>query len=91
MAQPEVNNPEKTGLAYWMDRVLEQHSKLNGNWSPETVHDLRVALRRCILIADLMGRETAFPAVGDAAGHTGLGGMGAEAWLSGRSLDRRAH
>src|SRR5882762_1464975 len=37
-----------------MDRVLEQHSKLNGNWSPETVHDLRVALRRCILIADLM-------------------------------------
>src|SRR6267378_8107660 len=37
-----------------MDRALEQHSKLNGNWSPETVHDLRVALRRCILIADLM-------------------------------------
>ena len=54
MAQPAVNNPEKSGLAYWMDRVLEQHSKLNGNWSPETVHDLRVALRRCILIADLM-------------------------------------
>jgi CHAD domain-containing protein len=37
-----------------MDRVHEQHSKLNGDWSPETVHDLRVALRRCILIADLM-------------------------------------
>jgi CHAD domain-containing protein len=37
-----------------MDRVLEQHSKLNGSWAPEPVHDLRVALRRCILIADLM-------------------------------------
>jgi CHAD domain-containing protein len=37
-----------------MDRVLEQHSKLEGNWSTETVHDLRVALRRCVLIADLM-------------------------------------
>src|SRR3979490_2017871 len=37
-----------------MDRALEQHAKLNGNWSPETVHDLRVALRRCILIADLI-------------------------------------
>jgi CHAD domain-containing protein len=37
-----------------MDRVLEEHSKLDGNWQPEPVHDLRVALRRCILIADLM-------------------------------------
>jgi len=35
VAQPAVNNPEKTGLAYWMDRALEQHSKLNGNWSPK--------------------------------------------------------
>jgi CHAD domain-containing protein len=37
-----------------MDRVLEEHSKLGGSWAPEPVHDLRVALRRCILIADLM-------------------------------------
>jgi len=37
-----------------MDRVLEEHSKLNGSWAPEPVHDLRVSLRRCILIADLM-------------------------------------
>ncbi len=54
MAQPAVNNPEKTGLAFWMDRVLEEHSKLNGSWAPEPVHDLRVSLRRGILIADLM-------------------------------------
>jgi CHAD domain-containing protein len=37
-----------------MDRVLEEHSKLDGTWAPEPVHDLRVALRRSILIADLM-------------------------------------
>src|SRR5437879_13860430 len=37
-----------------MDRSREQHSKVNGTWSPGTVHDLRVALRLCILIADLM-------------------------------------
>jgi CHAD domain-containing protein len=54
VAQPAVDNPEKTGLAYWMDRVLEEHSKLNGNWAPESVHDLRISLRRCILIAGVM-------------------------------------
>lgn len=37
-----------------MDRVLEEHAKLDVDWAPEPVHDLRVALRRCILIADLM-------------------------------------
>ena len=37
-----------------MDRVLEQHEKLDGNWDPDSVHDLRVAMRRCILIADVM-------------------------------------
>ncbi len=47
-------DPEKSGLAYWMDRVLEEHSKLSDELSSEHVHDLRVALRRCILIADVM-------------------------------------
>src|SRR3984893_8833207 len=37
-----------------MDRVLEEHSKLNGNWAPKSVHDLRISLRRCILIAGVM-------------------------------------
>jgi CHAD domain-containing protein len=37
-----------------MDRVLEEHSKLNENWALESVHDVRVALRRCTLIADVM-------------------------------------
>ena len=37
-----------------MDRVLEEHSKLNEDWALESVHDVRVALRRCTLIADVM-------------------------------------
>jgi CHAD domain-containing protein len=37
-----------------MDRVLEEHSRLGEGLAAEPVHDLRVALRRCILIADVM-------------------------------------
>lgn len=47
-------NPEKIGLPCWMDRVLDEYSKVDGELSPEPVHDLRVALRRCIVIADIM-------------------------------------
>jgi CHAD domain-containing protein len=54
VAQTRSTNPEKVGLPYWMDRVLEVHSKLGGELAAEPVHDLRVALRRCILIADVM-------------------------------------
>ena len=54
MAQTRLTNPEKVGLPYWMDRVLDDHSKLGGELAVEPVHDLRVALRRCILIADVM-------------------------------------
>ncbi len=54
MAQTQSTNPEKVGLPYWMNRVLEEHSKLGGELPAEPVHDLRVALRRCILIADVM-------------------------------------
>lgn len=37
-----------------MDQVFEEHSKMGGALPEEPVHDLRVALRRCILIADVM-------------------------------------
>jgi CHAD domain-containing protein len=37
-----------------MDRVLEEHAKVGAEWSPDAVHDLRISLRRCILIADVM-------------------------------------
>lgn len=54
VAQTHSTNSEKIGLALWMDRVLEEHSKLGSDLPVEPVHDLRVALRRCILIADVM-------------------------------------
>ncbi len=37
-----------------MDRVLEEHSNAGGALPPQAIHDLRVSLRRCILIADVM-------------------------------------
>jgi CHAD domain-containing protein len=37
-----------------MERVLVEHAKLGKDLSADPVHDLRVALRRCILVADVM-------------------------------------
>jgi CHAD domain-containing protein len=54
VAETRSKNPVKVGLPYWMDRVLEEHAKLGSELSSETVHDLRISLRRCILIADVM-------------------------------------
>jgi CHAD domain-containing protein len=45
---------EKVGLPYWADRVLEEHSNVGGALPAQPIHDLRVSLRRCILIADVM-------------------------------------
>jgi CHAD domain-containing protein len=45
---------EKVGLPYWADRVLEEHSNIGGALPAEPIHDLRISLRRCIVIADLM-------------------------------------
>jgi CHAD domain-containing protein len=44
---------EKTGLAAWMDRVTAELDRAQRDFGPEVVHDLRVALRRCLSIADL--------------------------------------
>jgi CHAD domain-containing protein len=41
-----------TGLALWMERVLEECDHASLDFSPDPVHDLRVALRRCRSMAD---------------------------------------
>lgn len=41
-----------TGLRYWMARVLEECDHVSADFSPDPVHDLRVALRRCRSMAD---------------------------------------
>jgi CHAD domain-containing protein len=54
LPQAHSNTEEKVGLPYWADRVLEEHSNVGGALPIEPIHDLRVSLRRCILIADVM-------------------------------------
>jgi CHAD domain-containing protein len=41
-----------TGLRYWMLQVLEQCKNVSADFSPDSVHDLRVSLRRCRSLAD---------------------------------------
>ncbi len=50
-AQP-TRRKSKTGLALWMDRVLEECDRASVGLLPDPVHDLRVALRRCRSLAD---------------------------------------
>src|SRR5579859_2210774 len=42
---------EHRGLAFWMKRTLEELAVLRSNASPDAVHDVRVALRRCRSVA----------------------------------------
>jgi CHAD domain-containing protein len=44
--------PRKAGLAFWMERVLEECDRASVDFAPDPVHDLRVALRRCRSMAD---------------------------------------
>jgi len=50
-SKPRPSQPT-TGLALWMERVLEECDHAAAGLSPDTVHDLRVALRRCRSVAD---------------------------------------
>jgi CHAD domain-containing protein len=43
---------KKSGLAFWMLRVLEECDRASVTFAPDPVHDLRVALRRCCSMAD---------------------------------------
>lgn len=44
------------GLGHWAPRVLKERKKACRELSPDTVHDLRTALRRCLSIADALSR-----------------------------------
>ena len=46
--------PEHRGLAHWMNRVLEELASLHNSPDPDTVHDLRVAIRRCRSLAAVL-------------------------------------
>jgi CHAD domain-containing protein/HD superfamily phosphodiesterase len=52
------NAPKKVGLAFWMERVLEECDRTGVDLAADPVHDLRVALRRCRSVADgLLGMD----------------------------------
>jgi CHAD domain-containing protein len=49
---PIKSAKKKSGLAFWMQRVLEECDRASVAFEPDPVHDLRVALRRCTSMAD---------------------------------------
>jgi CHAD domain-containing protein len=49
------------GLELWMDRVVERAERVRDDWDAESVHDLRVALRRCRTMADALSEVNPGP------------------------------
>jgi CHAD domain-containing protein len=48
------SHTEHRGLTYWMERVLKELEKVQAAPEPDSVHDLRVAIRRCRSVAAVM-------------------------------------
>jgi len=48
---PTRATSEHRGLSFWMKRTLEELAGLRSNPSPDAVHDVRVAVRRCRSVA----------------------------------------
>lgn len=49
---PTGGKGARAGLRYWMNRVLKECNRVQHHWDADSVHDLRVALRRCRSMAD---------------------------------------
>src|SRR3984893_4627867 len=56
------SRPEHRGLSYYMDRVLKELEAVRATPDPDTVHDLRVAIRRCRSVAAVMQEVDPDPA-----------------------------
>jgi CHAD domain-containing protein len=59
---PAGIRPEHRGLTFWMERVLIELEHVRESPEPDTVHDLRVALRRCRSMAAAMEEVDPHPA-----------------------------
>ncbi len=46
--------PEHRGLSFWMNRVMGELGSFRSSPEPDTVHDLRVAVRRCRAVGAVM-------------------------------------
>ena len=62
MPSKPVSVRKKSGLAFWMQRVLDECDRASVAFAPDPVHDLRVAIRRCRSIADGMAAVDPDPA-----------------------------
>ena len=51
---PVADKAKTIGLFAWMERVPEEARRVREDWEAEAVHDLRVALRRCRTMADVL-------------------------------------
>ncbi len=56
------SHPERRGLSFWMDRVIKDLEKVRLSLDADSVHDLRVAIRRCRSVAAVMEEVDADPA-----------------------------
>jgi CHAD domain-containing protein len=54
--------PEHRGLTHWMDRVLKELDHVRKEPATDSVHDLRVAIRRCRSVAAVMQEVDPDPA-----------------------------
>ena len=54
--------PEHRGLSHWMDRVVKELEHVRKDPATGTVHDLRVAIRRCRSVAAVMQEVDPDPA-----------------------------
>ena len=52
---------KSVGLEIWMSRTVEKAERVQPDWDPEEVHDLRVALRRCRSMADALSEVNPGP------------------------------
>src|SRR3954463_16511025 len=58
----QIDPINQFGIGYWMDMVLQERVKVQGDPSSDPVHDLRVALRRCRSMAETMSELDPEPA-----------------------------
>ncbi len=53
-AEENLAEGKKSGIAYWMQQVLKEAAKAGQGFDPDAVHDLRVALRRCRSMGEVL-------------------------------------
>jgi CHAD domain-containing protein len=49
------------GLAHWAPRVIKERKKAGKELTPDSIHDLRTALRRCLSIEDALSKFDPHP------------------------------